>query len=118
MSCGVGHRHGSDLALLWLWRRLAATAPISPLAWELPYAAGAALKRQKRQKKKSSIVRVHLLLMNNGITDLNGEGSKAGSGGNLLLTASSGQDGSLAALNRMELRQSKPCSYVFGKVPG
>ena len=25
---GVGHRHGSDPQLLWLWRRLAATAPI------------------------------------------------------------------------------------------
>ena len=42
MSCGVGRRHGSDPALLWLWRRLAATAPIRPLAWEPPYAAGAA----------------------------------------------------------------------------
>ena len=28
--------------LLWLWRRLVATAPIGPLAWEPPYAAGAA----------------------------------------------------------------------------
>ena len=35
MSCGVGHRHGSDLALLWLWHRLVATVPIRPLAWEL-----------------------------------------------------------------------------------
>ena len=24
MSCGVGHRHGSDPAWLWLWRRPAA----------------------------------------------------------------------------------------------
>ena len=47
MSCGVGHRHGSDLALLWLWRRLAAVAPIRSLAWEHPYAAGAALKSKK-----------------------------------------------------------------------
>ena len=38
MSCGVGRRHGSALALLWLWCRQAATAPISPLAWEPPYA--------------------------------------------------------------------------------
>ena len=36
-----------DLALLWLWFRLAAAAPIRPLAWELPYAAGVALKRKK-----------------------------------------------------------------------
>ena len=28
-----------DPALLWLWCRLAAEAPIGPLAWELPYAA-------------------------------------------------------------------------------
>ena len=39
-----------DLALLWLWSRLAATAPIRPLAWEPPYAAGVALK-SKEQKK-------------------------------------------------------------------
>ena len=31
-----------DPALLWLWRRLAATAPTGPLAWEPPYATGAA----------------------------------------------------------------------------
>ena len=43
-SCSVGQRHGWDLALLWLWRRPEATAPIRPLAWELPYATGAALK--------------------------------------------------------------------------
>ena len=35
-----------------LWCRLEATAPISPLAWEPPYAAGVAPKRQKDQKKK------------------------------------------------------------------
>ena len=29
-----------------------ATAPIQPLAWELPYAAGAVLKRQKRKKER------------------------------------------------------------------
>ena len=32
MSCGVGRRRGSYLVLLWLWCRLAATAPIRPLA--------------------------------------------------------------------------------------
>ena len=55
MSCGVGRRCSSDPALLWLWCRLAATAPIRPLAWEPPYAAGVAqemAKRQKDQKKK------------------------------------------------------------------
>jgi len=45
MSCGVGRRHGSDLVLLWLWHRPAAVVPIRPLAWEPPYAAGAALKK-------------------------------------------------------------------------
>ena len=29
-----------------------ATAPITPLAWKLPYAAGATPKRQKTKKKK------------------------------------------------------------------
>ena len=51
MSCGIGHRHGSDLALLWLWHRPAATVPIRPPAWEPPYAISAALKRQKKRKK-------------------------------------------------------------------
>ena len=52
MSCGIGHRHGSDPALLWLWCRPEATAPTGPLAWESPYAAGAALEKAKRQKRK------------------------------------------------------------------
>ena len=52
MSYGVGRRHGSDLALLWLGYSLAATAPIRPLAGELPYAAGATLKRKKNKKQK------------------------------------------------------------------
>ena len=38
--------------LLWLWCRLAALAPIGPLAWEPPYTAGVALKRQKEKRKK------------------------------------------------------------------
>jgi len=49
-----------DLALLWLWCRLAATTPIGPLAWEPPYAAGAALKGQKTKKKKKK--KIQLLL--------------------------------------------------------
>ena len=31
-----------------------ATAPIQPLAWELPYALSTALKRQKKKKKKKA----------------------------------------------------------------
>ena len=38
--------------MLWLWCRLTATALIRPLAWEPPYAAGAALENTKIQKKK------------------------------------------------------------------
>ena len=52
MSGGVGCRHVSDLALLWLWRRPAITAPIRPLAWEIPYATGVALKSQTKPSKK------------------------------------------------------------------
>ena len=37
--------------MLWLWWRSAARAPIQPLAWEPPYAAGVALKRQKMKIK-------------------------------------------------------------------
>ena len=51
MSCGGGRRHGSDPTLLWSWCRPAATALIGPLAWELPYAMGVALKRQNKQTK-------------------------------------------------------------------
>ena len=53
VSCGAGHRGGSKLALLWLWHRPAAIAPIRSAAWEPPYATGVALrKRQKKKKKK------------------------------------------------------------------
>jgi len=52
VSCGVGCRLFSDLALLQLWLRSEATAPIQPLAWKLPYAANAALKSKKIKKKK------------------------------------------------------------------
>jgi len=47
-------------SLLWLWRRPVATAPIQPLAWEPPYASGAAqeiatttTKDKKKKKKKT-----------------------------------------------------------------
>ena len=54
VSCGVGGRCGSDPVLLWLWRRQEAVAPIGLLAWEPPYAAGAALK--KRSENNLSII--------------------------------------------------------------
>ena len=37
------------MVLLWLWQRLAAVAPIQPLAWEPPYAMGMALKKKKKK---------------------------------------------------------------------
>ena len=51
MSCGVGRRHDSDPAWLWLWRRSVATAQIGPLTWEPTYAMGVALKKKKKDKK-------------------------------------------------------------------
>ena len=56
MSCGVGHRRGSDPELLWLWCRPVATALIGPLAREPPCATGVALKKKKRPKNKMVIV--------------------------------------------------------------
>ena len=58
ISCDVGRRFGSDLALLGLWHRLAATALIRPLAWEPPYATGLALKSPKKRKKEKKRERV------------------------------------------------------------
>ena len=52
MRCGVGRRRGSDPALLRLWHRPVATAPIRPLAWEPPHATGVALEKAKKKKKK------------------------------------------------------------------
>ena len=45
------------LALLWLYCRLAAAAPIQPLVWEFPNAAGADIKREK---KESTFIRKDL----------------------------------------------------------
>ena len=52
MSYGVGCRRGLDLALLWLWCRLAVTSLIWPLAWEPPHAMQKALKTKKIKKIK------------------------------------------------------------------
>ena len=38
-----------------LWHRLAATALIGPLAWEPPYATGAALKSKTKTNKKINL---------------------------------------------------------------
>ena len=52
MNCGVGHRRGLDPELLWLWCRLAAAAPIQPLAWEPPHAMRVVLKIKRKERKK------------------------------------------------------------------
>ena len=65
MSYSVGHRHGSDLALLWLWHRPAAIAPIRPLPWELPYATPVALKN-KKEKRDRSIMNLALTQLKTG----------------------------------------------------
>lgn len=47
LSFGVVHRCSSHPALVWMWCRPGSVAPICPLVWELPYAAGSALKKEK-----------------------------------------------------------------------
>ena len=62
---GCDRRCSLDPALLWLWRGLVAAAPIRPLAWEPPYAKGAALKGQNKyinEKQKNPMSLVPLLL--------------------------------------------------------
>ena len=49
----MGRRSGSDPELLWLWGRLAATAPVGPLAWEPPYASGSLVGRQVKDPELS-----------------------------------------------------------------
>ena len=53
VSCGVGRRRGLDPALLWLWYRPAATAPMRPLAWEPPYVTDAALEKTRKKPPKN-----------------------------------------------------------------
>ena len=49
-------RCGLDLALLWLWCRLAAVPLSQLLAWERPYAAGVDLRRKKKTRKTNDCV--------------------------------------------------------------
>ena len=46
---------------MWLW--LAAVAPIQPLAWEPPYAAGAVLESKK---KKAQDLMGEILILDEG----------------------------------------------------
>ena len=48
MRCGVSSRRGLNPTFMWLWCRLAAAAPIGPLAWEPPHAVRESLKRKKK----------------------------------------------------------------------
>ena len=48
-------------ALVLLWCRPAAVAPIRPLAWEPSYAMGVALKKKKKKKKRNPLSFPHLL---------------------------------------------------------
>ena len=57
----VGRGHSLDPALLWLWCRLAATAQIQPLAWELLYVA-LKLKRQRKMHEKVKINHFYFLI--------------------------------------------------------
>ena len=41
--------------LLWLWLRPVAMAPIRPLAWEPPNAAGVGLEKTRKKEKKKDI---------------------------------------------------------------
>ena len=43
----IGHRYSSDVVLLWLWHRPKAMVPIQPLAQEIPFAVGVALKKKR-----------------------------------------------------------------------
>ena len=49
----------SDPELLWLWCRPAAIASIWPLAWEPPYAAGAAIKDKKKEKENKDLLKLN-----------------------------------------------------------
>ena len=60
MSWGIGRRSSLDLMWLWLWLWCgsAAAALIQPLAWELPNAASAEKKKDKKTNKTLPYPRV------------------------------------------------------------
>ena len=53
-SCSTGHGCVSDQVLLWLWCRLATAALIRPVTWTFLYAAGVALKKERKEKKEKA----------------------------------------------------------------
>ena len=68
----MGHRHGWDPALLWLWHRLVAIGPIRSLVWEPPYAMEAAPEKAKRKKKKKNWTNRLMISINFWPKDLQG----------------------------------------------
>ena len=54
MSCGVGHRYGLDLALLWLWRRQAAIALIQPPSLGTSTCRECGPKKQKKKNPRNT----------------------------------------------------------------
>ena len=52
MSCGVGHRHGSDPALLWPWCRPAAMAPVGPPSLRTSMCWRCSPKKIKKKKRR------------------------------------------------------------------
>lgn len=55
LSCEAGPRRDSDTELLCLWFRPVAAVLIRPVAWELPYTMGTALKKAKHKKGKEKL---------------------------------------------------------------
>ena len=63
-----------DPTLLWLWHKLAAAALIRPLAWELQYASGGALKRKNTMIGRDFNTSLKIIdrIINKNIKDLTG----------------------------------------------
>ena len=57
-----------DLMLLWLWPRLAATAPIQPLTSEPPYATGADLKSKQVKKYIHTYIHTYIMYAVSGLS--------------------------------------------------
>ena len=52
MSCGVGRRRGSDLALLWLWHKLAGVALLHPKPGNLQNTPKKTKKKKKEEEEE------------------------------------------------------------------
>ena len=54
IGCSAAHRYSSDPVLLSP-PQASAAAPIRPLAWELSFAAGVALKKKKKRVNEAEV---------------------------------------------------------------